>query len=288
MRLTLPTHPTRGFAHWNGTLHKMLAASGLFDVAYSDDLPRPPRGLVGPRTENMSVVDLDGKLVAIDTWDDAQPTHALYGAGEWSEGGSLEFVDLLLKIQWQAGPFWDTFTAETGVPVSPWTIFPSREWELGGFRYNLHDDHQYVGLISGAMRSGRGEYFDAARAADDFYVPDEQTKERDWERFWAAARSCRWGISLKGKRGTDGKNRREIEYASCGVPLAMNYCPSYPWHMEPGRHFVLLESAADMLALRLIDPAPYAAAADEIYREYWSPPGMARLFAGLVEEYCHG
>ena len=285
MKLTLPLNLDRQLASWNRTLLRMLEESGLFEVERSASLPQLSPRQYGRLTGNLCVVALDDTLVAICSWDTAAPASRTYEDGLWKPGGLFADVRLLLKLQMQRGErYWEAFTAATGVPVSPWTIWPAAEWTLGCFKW--HDAcHEFQGAVTGVMRYGRGAYFEAARADPGWYTSDDP-KDKDWNRYVEAIKQCRWGVSLKGRKGSDGKNRREIEYASCGMPLALNYQPFYPFPFEPGVHYVYLQSPDDMLALQDIDPQPFAAAAAQVYRDYWSPAGMARLFVRLVEQHC--
>ena len=285
--LELPTNPDRRYASWNCTLHRMLAESGMFDVQYIGDVPSLPKKSCGRVTNCLSVVKLDGVAVAIDSWDTDSPSDAAFKAGHFDCGAALGDVRVLLKIQWQPRPLWDEFESTTGIRVYPWTIFPTQEFQLGAFQYDPDAQHIYTATATGADRFGRGEFKEAARAAGDFYAKDGGKKDT-LEEYMNVIKSCRWGVSLRGKRGTDGKNRREIEFASCGMPLALNYQPHYPFAFEAGKHYVYMETAEDMIALRDIDPRPFADASREIYESYWSAKGMARLFIDLVQNRVEG
>lgn len=283
-RLTLPIESEKRFASWTNTLHRMLAESGVFTVDYAD-LPRLPRSAGGRWRGCLSTVKIGEALVAIDAWDTDDPSATAYKEGHFNPGGCLGDVRLVLKIQWQPAQVWSDFMRDTMIPIVPWTIFPSREFPLGAFQYDPTAKHIYTGAITGVMRYGRGPFRDAVVNEQDFYAR-LGSKDDPIESFVNICRTCRWGISLKGKRGTDGKNRREIEFASCGMPLALNYEPHYPFQFEAGRDFVLLKEPADLLKLRTIDPKPFAKRAADIYRDYWSPRGMARLAVDLVREHC--
>ena len=223
--------------------------------------------------------------LGLDSWDSASPTDTLMKLGYFDPKGMLANVRFVLKIQWQPLPLWDELFAKTGIPVTPWTIFPSREFPLEAFQYDPTAKHIYTGAINGVMRYGRTDYRNMAQKHQDFYV-SIGSKDDTMDEYLNILRACRWGISLCGKRGTDGKNRREIEYVSCGMPLALNYCPHYPFPFFPERDFILLKSPDDLLRLRDTDPAPFAEASRQVYRDHWSPVGMSRTLIQLVDQYC--
>ena len=89
-----------------------------------------------------------------------------------------------------------------------------------------------------------------------------------------------WSLSLQGISGahTDGKNRREPECFSCGMPMALNYKPYYPFPFEANKHYVYLEKPEDIVKLNDIDPQPYADASTELYNQYFSVKGASNLF----------
>jgi len=279
-RLVLPCDDAKHFASWNCTMHRMLAESGLFEVMYAD-LPRLPKRAVGRVTQNLSTFRISGTLVALDTWDTNSPTDSAFLNGHFQPGAALGDVRVVLKIQWQPDRFWKAFTNEIMIPVLPWTVFPSREFPLGAFAYDARANHVYTGSITGVMRYGRGPFRDLVADEPDFYAR-LGSKDDSIAEYVNILRTCRWGISLKGKRGTDGKNRREVEFASCGMPLALNYEPHYPFPFEAGQDYVLLKEPTDLLTLREIDPHPFAVASREVYEQFFSPAGMARLMLDLV------
>lgn len=284
-KLTLPTKPEKQFASWNCTLHRMLAESWLFDVEQSASLPQLPRKSCGRVTQNFSAVMIDDLLIGIDTWDTNSPTETAWREGFFDAGEVLSAMALVLKIQHEPLPLWDEFTAATQIPINAWTIFPTREYPLEFFRYDPNANHIYIGTLTGADRYGRTDFKNTARERHDFYALEGGQKD-SLDEYLNIVKSCRWGISLRGKRGTDGKNRREIEFASCGIPLALNYQPHYPFPFEPGKHYIYLRDAGDLAKLRDIDPQPYAEASWSVYQNYWSVRGMARLFVTLVEKHC--
>ncbi len=84
------------------------------------------------------------------------------------------------------------------------------------------------------------------------------------------------------------KNRREIEFASCGVPLALNYKPTYLWPFRPGIEYFHLDSAARLKEMIDTDPAPFAKASAEVYRKYLCAEGQARLLLKMLDRVREG
>ena len=311
------------FASWNVTLHRMLASSGEFDVtetfSYGEGANQwnplfpdeCPRGICDKVRGTFSVFRIDSDLIGADAWDTQSPTSAMHQRGLFNHrspfgGGGLNRetgghvsrkhpedilndcrIKMIAKIQWRPDPFWDEMTRDTGIPVVPWTIFPTREFNLSCFDYDPDKSHQWVGTLTGARRFGRQAFCDAAAAQGGFYLKDGGEKD-DLVQYVETLKECRWGISLGGKRDTDKKNRREIEFASCGMPLAINYSPHYCWPFRAGKEYVLLETPDDLKKLKDIDPAPFAEASKRIFGDHLSPRGMAATLLQLLSRVRNG
>jgi hypothetical protein len=280
--LTLPAH--ENFASWNVTLHRMLESSGLFHVERAD-LPTLNKSDGGRRAGNLSVVAVNGVQVGIDTWDTPDPVTIAADRRCFDAGRVLAEVKLVLKIQWS--PLQQTAWDRVPVPVRPWTVFPSREFPLGAFRYQPAKRHRYIAAVTGAMRHRRGEWFDAARKRSDFFVADEK-RAVPMDEWLGILADCRWGLSLGGKRGTDMKNRRESEFASCGLPLALNYDPHYPVEFAAGKQYLRVDSPADIDAMIDTPVAPFAQAADQLWAVLFSPCGMSLRLLDAVRSISVG
>lgn len=279
MILTLPKPGT--FASWNETLHRFLADSGGFEVRYADDLPRITKSQGGRRAGNLSVFAVDGRQIALDTWDTADPVTVAAERRCFDRGGPLADVVLVLKIQWTPANMLQY--RGVPVPVRPWTIFPSREFPLGAFDYQPAKRHRYVAAVTGAMRYGRGEWFDYARRRSDWFVADAK-RDMPMDEYVAILADCRWGLSLGGRRGTDMKNRREVEFASCGMPLALNYEPHYPFDFTAGRQFLHVASVEAVDLLLDTDPAPFAVESRRVWDDRFSPAGCAETMVELLNQ----
>ena len=278
MHLELPVDWRKHLTYWNKTLCRMLIDSGMFRV--TDTLePFPARA--GVRNCNFHVMRIDGKVVGVDTWDTWDPSAAYFTKGLFSE---WPHMCRLLKIQYYPCKFWEKFTAETHIPVGPWTIFPSSEFPLGHFQWQAETKKDFVGSLSGRNdRFGRQKWMDWCRAQPDFHVQKHNRYKVPATEFLKTMQQCEWGISLKGKqRNHDGKNRRECEFSSCGIPMVLNYIPTYPFPMQPMVDFYYVEKPEDLAALRTVDPRPFALASRSLYENYFSPKGMSRTLLRLI------
>lgn len=277
--LELPHDWRQHLTYWNRTLCRMLIDSEMFQV--TEDLFHFHRS-PGVRNCNFHIMRLDGKIVGVDTWDTWDPTAAYFSKGVFSSWPYN--MCKLIKIQYYPCAFWEKFTRETHIPVTPWTIFPSSEFPLEYFQWSPDTDKAYVGLLTGRNdRFGRQRWMDWCRKDKGFYVQENNRHKIEATEFLSLLRQSQWGICLKGKqKHHDGKNRRECEYASCGIPLVLNYIPTYPFPMVPNVDFYYVKDPEDLKALWTVDPKPFAAASRELYRKYFSPKGMSQTLCSLI------
>lgn len=261
-------------AEWNQLLTSALVESELFEVVPTDDFPRTPP--TRRFRKNLSFLRLQDVLIAVDTWDNATPSslgHPLF-----------DDVDLLLKIEYSPDPLWEKVARRHQLRVRPWTMFGYPAFPVGAFQWSP-SGHRHLCSFSGDQKRGRRAWLDAmlelgvpvcgVQSPQD-YIPLLQE-------------TC-WGVITQGRKGRccDGKNRREHAFTSVGMPLALNYQPTYPFPMRPGIEYVFLRSPDDLQRLREIDPAPFAAASQRLWRDYFSPKGAARTLIKLVDEMGDG
>lgn len=276
-KLTLPDgyHRHKG---WNWTLCRMLASSKMFNITTK---VFPHAKVHGARNGNWCMMEVNDVLVGLDTWDTLSPTAHFHGNGYFDN--ILKDIKLLIKIQYHSCKFWDNFTKDTGIPVTAWTVMPTKDYPLECFRWQDHE-HQWVGTVTGKNnRFGRQSWTDWCSKQNDFYSSGDYLVNDSLESYISRLQKCKWGIILKGKRGAE-KNRRECEFSSCGIPLALNYDPQYPFDMIPNKHFVKLDKPEDMAKLRDIDPKPFAQASRQLYYDHFSPYGMAKTLISIVNK----
>lgn len=268
---------------WNWTLTKMLTKSKMFNVKVKHF---PHKSIKGARNSNWSQMILDGVYIGLDTWDTYSPTSNYYSEGYFHNDGIYKNLDLLIKIQYYPCDYWSHFIKDTGIPVKPWVVMPTKDFPLEKFQWNPNRRHKWVTTVTGKnCRFGRQPWTEWCDQNKDFYSSGSYIVNDTLDDYIKRLKDCKWGMILKGKRKNhDGKNRRECEFTSCGIPLAMNYVPHYPFEMEPGKQFVLLNSPEELASLRDIDPKPYAQASRQLYYDHFSAYGIAKTLIKLVEE----
>lgn len=278
--LFLPEGWERDLTYWNKTLCRMLIASEVFEVGL-EVFYRP--WVKGTRNTSFHLMRVCGKVVGVDTWDTYEPTATYLEEGLFRSFGGLN-LHRLIKIQHYPCEFWMRFSQETGIKVVPWTIFPNSEFPLGSFEWK-EGEHKFLGSITGRNeRFGRQIWIDWCKENKEFYATSDLVGKRNsMEDYVKLLEDSKWGVILKGKKKNhDGKNRRECEFSSCGMPLAMDYIPTYTFPMVPEVDFVFLKEPEDLLRLKHIDPAPFAARSKRIYEERFSPKGMANTMLTLI------
>lgn len=269
------------FVSWNWTLVRMLATSGVFEIAETD---LPKINLPGVRNANWCVLGVNGKLVGLDTWDSADPLKAYLESEDTACRAAISTLSLIVKIQYFSNPYWDRLRIQCPVPLTSWTIFPTHDFPLGFFTYDADKAHKYLATTTGKNgRFGRQQWIEAGRQIGGFRTKNDFNDKDDRHEFLDILTQCRWGLCLKGAWCAP-KNRREVEYSSCAMPLALNYMPSYPFDFAPNEHYLYLEKPQDLITLRDVNPEPYAKASKHIYDNHFSPAGMAKSLIKLVTE----
>lgn len=260
---------------WNRTLLASLIQSGFFEVRYADF----PMFRLGRRWRCLNLLRVNGHLVLLDTWDRSVTLGQFLRAGVFRE--ALANVKLVLRINKRADDlFVKQFFSETGIPVSAWTMFPDSQFPLEQFSWRPAGHEWQANLTGCNRRCGRGRWVKSAQKLGGFYIASERESHAQYA---LSLQNCRWGVCLN---GMGDKTRREPEFASCGMPLALNYRPHYPFRFEPGLDFLFLETPADLVRLNDTDPAPFAARSRALWAERFSPRGMASTLLELVAEFC--
>lgn len=277
-KLVLPTN-YKSEIGWNYTLLRMLAASGVFTIRTKEFKQIPTT-----RYKNWTLMEVNDRLVALDTWDTLGPTDLYYKAGLFKS--EFKNLDLLIKIQWHNNKYWADFTKDTDIPVTAWTVMPNKEFPLMSFQYSADMKHKHIGIVSGRNnRFGRQGWVDWCVKNSDFVTDNSYVVNDNMSSYVHNLSGCKWGIILRGRVGAE-KNRRESEFTSCGMPLAMNYDPQYPFNMIAGKHYYRLHKPADLANLRHIDPRPFALESIRLWKDHFSPLGMSVTLIKLVNSLC--
>lgn len=250
-----------GRAEFNRFLIESLVKSEVFRIR-EVEFPQLP---IGRRFhKNLNYLRLENCLMAVDTWDGAWPAV--------SEHPLFDALDLLLKIEYRPAEIWRDVERRHGLQVSAWTMFGYTDFPVGYFRWQP-EGHRYLYAFSGDQKRPKRKWLQRFRQQGAPVYEIQSVQE-----YLPLLSQMRWGVILQGKKGEwcDGKNRREHAYTSLGMPLALNYQPHYPYPMRPGIDYVFLEDPDDLDKLKDIDPRPFAEASRRLWRELFSPEGMAR------------
>jgi len=289
-QITLPSNLK--MSPWTERAIYKLVESNLFDIKHEPFPEIDLKPIVGKRHEFIGFFKFNDILLALDSWDGSQPTYML---ADWFKDHEFySKTKIIFKIQYRSSVTireFDEFTAKTGIPITNWTMFHSLTFPLEYFKWNKNKDHKYLTYISGKRRQDWMDLYQGSKEVATFdncgliRVPKGRAKIMA-DDFLEIVKDCKWGLSLKGKRigNLDCKNRREVEYSSAGMPLALNYIPEYPFPFEKDKHYVYIEKPEDLMKLKDIDPIPYAEAAWETYQKYFSAIGSSKLFVEIVNK----
>jgi hypothetical protein len=203
----------------------------------------------------------------IDDWDYHYPTSSLANANI-PHYYLQENKPTILKIQYTINnqSLYDKIYEKFQIKVLPFIIFPNKVFNLSFNKWKYTDNHEYLCFHTGRIWRERHKWVNYLNNSS-FKKPDtsKQLNEKDFESLLL---KTKWGLILKGK-GV-GKNRREVEYMSIGMPLVLNYKPEYPFPYNPDEHYVYLEKPSDIDKLIDLDPKPFAEKSVEIYNKYYS------------------
>lgn len=267
---------------WNWTLTRMLAQSRMFNIKTK---VFPFQSIKYARNTNWSQIQLDDVSIGLDTWDTYSPTSLYHSERFFAQNGLYNNIDLLIKIQYYPCQYWESFTKDTKIPVKPWVVMPTRDFPLEAFLWE-NKKFKWITTVTGKnCRFKREVWTEWCEKHDDFYSSGSYIINDTLDDYIKRLQNCKWGMILKGKtKNHDGKNRRECEFSSCGIPLAMNYEPHYSFSMKAGEQFVLLKKPEELAILRDINPEPYAQASRQLYYDHFSAYGAAKTLIKTVDE----
>lgn len=205
----------------------------------------------------------------IDDWDYHYPTSSLINSSI-PDHYLQDIRPTILKIQYHTNDknLYDQLYEKYKIKVEPFIIFPNTTFNLEFETWKYNDNIEYLCFHSGRVWGReRGAWVDYLNKCN-LKIPKIDSPGLPEKEFENLLLKTKWGLILKGK-GV-GKNRREIEYISIGMPLALNYQPQYPFPYNANEHYVYLEKPSDIEKLVDIDPKPYAEKSMEIYNKYYS------------------
>lgn len=236
---------------------------------------------------------INEKLFLIDEWDYGYPTNDILNRGipEYYSNNNAT----ILKIQYNINDIniYNQIFQIYNIRIVPFIIFPNSKFNLSNFFWFNNASFKFTYAMTGKpwrnrrfwLRYASQHHRDTSFVACDV-KGGEVNSLSQMDHYDKLLQSCRWGLILKG-RGGGGKNRREFEFSSCGMPLALNYKPHYHFDFEPNYHYVYLEKPEDLNRLYDIDPQPYSERSWEIYKKYFSPEPNGGLYNSFMHFYNH-
>jgi len=290
--LTVPKNLEGIYNKWTYRTIQKLIDGGLFEVKYEDFPEFNVREVVGKRHSFIGFVKLNNVLIGIDVWDGPHPTSDI--AEYLMDSDFYSKTKIIFKIQYRPNhqvSSLKTFKEKTGIILSNWTMFHGAVFPLSYFKWDNNESHKYLTYISGKRRDNWINVYRDSKEIATFdnsgYTKVKKNRPKVTnEDYLKVVRECKWGLSLMGKRvgHMDCKNRREVEFSSCGMPLILNYTPEYPFPFEKNKHYVYINKPEDLINIRDIDPIPYHEASIETYDKYFSDKGSSQVFLDLVEK----
>lgn len=261
------------------SLKRTLINSNEFNIAYANLIEVPVK--YRRKEEGFSLAVVDGLVIAFDANGGCYNIKSMYDDGLFNT--IFRDVKIIVKTQYKHDKFWDCFERSTGIKVISWIMWCTLNFPLEHFKWNPSNKFKYTSTCAGGPNSnkrwGRPPYIEWCKRDGSFHT--DRVKVND---FANVLKLCKWGLILQGgnKYNCDGKNTREIEYASCGMPLALNYIPNYEYPFVPDRHFLYLRRPDDLERLKTEDPRPYAHASCELWEKYFKPESAAKYFRKLI------
>lgn len=220
------------------------------------------------KSKNLIPFKLDDFPFFIDDWDYSYPTSYLDNPKVLYPYLKNNLPPTILKIQYSSNhkEKYDNLYNKYNIKVLPFIIFPNRYFNLGFDKWDSNKQHKYLCFHTGRQWRERSRWINYLKN-NISEIPQINTKLTTQE-YQSLLLDTKWGLVLKGKG--IGKNRREIEYMSIGMPLVLNYKPEYPFPYNANEHYVYLEKPKDIEKLKDIDPEPYAKKSLDIYNRYYN------------------
>lgn len=250
-------------------LHNLDKAN-LATVRMVDDLPSCIQ-LNVPKREQSVIIRVNGKLVLIDVWDYSHPGIT------WLKGGGNDIdIKLILKIQYN--PLF-AFNNNRSIPIKPWTMFhfggqrwQERQPEFRNRFLNRPKKHNigFSGRAWGWRRKWIQKLSEIPHSYSNLY---KRTPPGNMDNYTDRFLTWKSLLCIIGKRDrcTDGKNRREVEAASIGMPLFMNYKPAYLNPFKPDKHYIYINdpnNLPDLVDDLLNDNEKYEALSNNLIK-WW-------------------
>jgi len=278
---------------WGQGLHTCLMMGeglGIFKVKPLDTIPDITDL---PHWKKASWMRVNGKLVCLDVWDYAHPML------RWLTGDGPDIPGLALIIKIQKSAIRDVKPIEgRGVPVSNWSMFHTAQMDwldkLEARREMVkRSTKSHLLGCTGRTWRNRTAWIDEIERQDWIYSHFWGTRARtgtfDEYVALAATWSCMLGLQGKGDRWTSANNRRDCEAPSLGIPLVLNYSPSYFNDFLPGVHYHRVSKPEDIKKLPDVLDWSYldslAGEAGIWWNENCSPEGLCKSLLQVLEAH---
>jgi len=261
------------------SLMRALEYSGEFDISRVKLVEVPTK--YRRKEEGFSLAIINGVTVAFDANGGCYNIESMYNDGLFNT--IFKDVRYIIKTQYHPHKFWDELQKETGITVISWIMWSTLNFPMGCFKWDPNRNFKFIATCAGGPNSnrrwGRPKYIQWCLNDKSFHHHRTNVHE-----FSKVLEECKWGLILQGgnKYNCDGKNTREIEYSSCGMPLALNYIPHYEYDFIPDKHFLYLKSPNDLERLKTEDPRPYARESAKLWDNYLKPQSAGKYLKRLM------
>lgn len=193
-------------------------------------------------------------------------------------------VDLVIVPQRNEHKQWEQREKDLNISFLPFPMYPDSSFK---FERNFPSSMSkiYTGFLSGRVKWDRPTWHTVAKK-----IPQISCLKLTHSQYLEVLSQTTWGIILAGSfdKVTDPKNRREAEFSSRGLPLALNYKPYYLFPFNEGDHYYYLsspESLHDLVEMSSEKVKHYSRQSQLVWENYFSPRGIATYFKKIVEEF---
>lgn len=279
MKTLMISHNDTFLSQGYHSLKRTLEQSCEFKIVKHKFPEVPPK--YRRKEEGFALAKIGDITIAFDANGGCYNIESMYNDGLFKS--VFKDVKFIVKTQYHPHKFWDKFQEDTGIKVVSWIMWCTLNFPLECFKWDPSRQFKYTASCAGGPNSnrrwGRPPYIQWCKRDGSFHEQRVHVSE-----FAKTIEECKWGLILQGgnKYNCDGKNTREIEFASCGIPMVLNYIPNYEYAFEPNKHFLYLEKPEDLARLKTEDPTPYARASSKLWNDYFKPKSAAKYLVDLI------
>lgn len=261
---------------FNESCHEILVRSGIFNIIkketeeYTEFKEVSAPILNRHKFGGVSFIRINDKLIVFDTSFEKDKTLKLI------ETGIFDKYKPSLYIKYEPD---NEISDLIGCKVTNWVMFPANFSVVNNYIWKNHN-HSFVSTLASGRNSlkilGRIPWFDKANEYKNLFMTYVCS---DPKTYFDSLRLSKFGVILSIRRD---KNTREYEFISNHIPMAMNYCPVYPFSFEKDIHYKYVEKPDDLLALQHIDPLPFHNRSKQLWDDYFRPDKAAALLLSSI------